>query len=193
MLFGSLLRLKIDDWIMIFGICTYTTLVVCMNIVANKSSNLIPPGVSVETMSQEEIDDRVLGSKLVFVVELMQCFNIWTLKTTLLILYYRVTFRLPQNLWVKLLAVYVAVGFVVMMSLYLGVWCQPLNNYWAVPTPNPQCDTATNHLITNAVLNISSDVIMLAIGFSLALKSKLPLKRKMIVNAIFALGIFIVG
>ena len=35
----------------------------------------------------------------------------------------------------KIVAGYVAVGFVIMEVLYLGVWCRPFNQYWAVP-PN---------------------------------------------------------
>jgi hypothetical protein len=64
LLFGSPLRLKVDDWMMAFAVCTYTTLVVCMNIVATKQSNLIPPGVDVATMSRQEREDRVYGSKV---------------------------------------------------------------------------------------------------------------------------------
>ncbi|KAF2096728.1 hypothetical protein NA57DRAFT_21491, partial [Rhizodiscina lignyota] len=192
LLFGSPLHLKVDDWIMCFGICTYTALVVIMNIVADKSSNLIPPGVDVNTFTPQEISDRVLGSKLVLVVEQMQCFTIWTMKTTLLIMYYRVTYQLPQNIAVKILAVFVGVSFAVMEILYFGVWCRPFHDYWAVPTPNPQCDAATDHLITNAVFNLTSDIVMLAIGFSMAMKSRLPWKRRIIVYCIFALGIFVI-
>jgi hypothetical protein len=82
--------------------------------------------------------------------------------------------------------------FVVMEILYLGVWCRPLHNYWAVPTPNVQCSAATNHLITNAVFNLSSDIIMLCIGLSLFVRSTLPLNRKLILCAIFGLGIFVI-
>lgn len=42
----------------------------------------------------------------------------------------------PHNLIVKLVAVYVGTGLVVMEVLYFGVWCRPFSNYWAVPTPN---------------------------------------------------------
>lgn len=41
-----------------------------------------------------------------------------------------------QNRAVKLLAVYIALGFVVMEVLYLAVWCRPFHMYWAVPSPN---------------------------------------------------------
>jgi hypothetical protein len=70
LLFGSPFRLKFDDWLMFFGIATYTTLVVTMNIVSDKSSNLIPPGVDVSTFTKAEVQDRVLGSK------------VWTISTT---------------------------------------------------------------------------------------------------------------
>lgn len=192
LLFGSPLRIKIDDWLIVFAIATYTALVVCMNIVADKSSNLIPPGVDVHDFTSQEVHERVVGSKLVVVVEQMQCLTIWTLKATLIIMYYRITYQLPQNLYVKILAVYVAGNFVVMEILYFAVWCRPFHDYWAVPTPNKQCDAATDHLITNAVFNLSSDLIMLVIGFSMALKSRLPWKRRIIVHAIFALGIFVI-
>lgn len=192
LLFHSPLRIKIDDWLITFAIATYTTLVVCMNIVADKDSNLIPPGVDVSTFTPEEIKERVYGSKLVLVVEQMQCATIWTLKATLLFMYYRVTYQLRQNLFVKFLVAYVAGTFIIMEILYFGVWCRPFKDYFAVPTPNKQCNTATDHLITNAVFNLTSDVAMLAIGFSMAAKSRLPWKRRVIVHAIFALGIFVI-
>jgi hypothetical protein len=99
---------------------------------------------------------------------------------------------LRENIAVKLLAAYVAIGFIVMEILYFGVWCRPFSNYWALPTPNPQCDAATNHLITNAVFNISSDLIMLGIAFSLFARSRLPWNRKVILCGIFSLGIFVI-
>lgn len=43
---------------------------------------------------------------------------------------------LPQHKIVKFIAVYVALGFLVMEILYFGVWCRPFHEYWAVPTDN---------------------------------------------------------
>lgn len=43
---------------------------------------------------------------------------------------------LSQNLAVKFVAAYVTAGFVIMEILYLGVWCRPFNQYWAVPPDN---------------------------------------------------------
>jgi hypothetical protein len=100
--------------------------------------------------------------------------------------------NLSANLAVRILAGYIAGSFVVMEILYFAVWCRPFHNYWAVPTPNIQCSAATDHLITNAVFNISSDLIMLVIGFSLFIRSTLPFDRKLIMACIFGLGIFVV-
>jgi hypothetical protein len=80
--------------------------------------------------------------------------------------------------------------FIVMEILYFGVWCRPFYNYWALPTPNTQCSTATNHLITNAVFNISSDLVMLTIAFSLFIGNRLPWHRKLILSLVFGLGLF---
>jgi hypothetical protein len=43
---------------------------------------------------------------------------------------------LSQNLAVKFVAAYTAAGFVIMEILYLGVWCRPFSQYWAVPPEN---------------------------------------------------------
>ena len=76
-----------------------------------------------------------------------------------------------------------------MEILYLGVWCRPFNQYWAVPT-SKQCSAASNHLITNAVLNISSDVMIIAIPMPLLFKVQLPRKNKAVLIGIFLVGAF---
>jgi hypothetical protein len=65
-------------------------------------------------------------------------------------------------------------------------------NSRAVPTPNPQCSTAVNHLITNAVFNISSDVLMLALGVPMFIRIQIPLSKKIPLVGIFSLGIFVI-
>ncbi|KAF2433101.1 UbiD family decarboxylase, partial [Tothia fuscella] len=192
LLFRSIKKLKIDDWMMLATIVPYTALLVTINIVSHTSSNLIMPVEDVSTFSQKDIANRVYGSKLVMVVEQMQCITVWMLKGSFIFLYYRLTVNLGANIAVKCLGWYMGVSFIIMEILYLGVWCRPFHNYWAVPTPNTQCSAATNHLITNAVFNLSSDVIMLGIGLSLFVRSTLPLNRKIILCSIFSMGIFVI-
>lgn len=99
---------------------------------------------------------------------------------------------LKENVAVKILSVYVTFGFVFMEIFYFGVWCRPFTNYWAVPTPNTQCNAATNHLITNAVFNISSDLFLLILALQMIVRSRLPLHRKLVLSLIFGLGVFVI-
>lgn len=48
-------------------------------------------------------------------------------------------------------------------------------------------------MITNAVLNISSDIMIILIPMPVFLQSQLALKRKMILCGVFALGAFSVS
>ncbi|KAF1966382.1 hypothetical protein BU23DRAFT_663298 [Bimuria novae-zelandiae CBS 107.79] len=188
--YGSWKELGPDDYLIFV---TMTTLMAAMHAVVHSSSNLIAPGEAVSGFSQREIEQRILGSKLVLVVEQMQCCTIWIVKACLLLMYKRMTYvvaLLPQHKIVLLVACYTALGFIVMEILYLGVWCRPFSQYWAVPTSSTQCSAATNHLITNAVLNISSDLMILAIPMPLLFKVKLPLKNKAILIGLFLIGTF---
>ncbi|KAF9774622.1 hypothetical protein IL306_007345 [Fusarium sp. DS 682] len=168
---------------------TDTVLMVGMSIISQTSSNLIDPSEHV-VLDAQEIKTREYGSKWVLVVEQMQIVTIWLMKYCLLVMYNRLTMSLSQNLAVKFVAAYVTLGLLIMEILYLGVWCRPFNQYWAVPPKNTQCSAATNHLITNAVINITSDIMIILIPMPIFLKSQLPLKRKAVLIGVFALGAF---
>ena len=116
----------------------------------------------------------------------------WAVKACILVMYFRLTMGRLENIAIKLLACYVAFGFVFMEIFYLGVWCRPFHNYWAVPTPNEQCNAATNHLITNAVFNLSSDSILLCLTLPMFIRSKLPKRKKVALVCVFGLGLFVI-
>ena len=60
-----------------------------------------------------------------------------------------------------------------MLTFYFSLWCRPFYNYWSVPVANPQCATAEDHLILNFALNVTSDLMILAIPLPLLIRSKL--------------------
>ncbi|KID96544.1 UbiD family decarboxylase, partial [Metarhizium majus ARSEF 297] len=152
--------------------------------IATTNSNLIDPNHPA-SLSPQDIRQREFGSKMVLLAEQMQCVTIWLVKACLLLMYHRLTLSLKGNLVVKIVACYVAFGFVLMEILYLGVWCRPFSQYWAVPP-----DSTTNHLITNAVLNISSDMMIILIPMPIFLQSRLKWRKKLILVGVFALGGF---
>jgi hypothetical protein len=55
-----------------------------------------------------------------------------------------------------------------------------------------QCSAAIHHLITNAVFNISSDIMMLCIPLPLLIASKLPRTKKLLLCILFSLGVFVI-
>lgn len=190
MTLGAFKKFQADDYLMVIVLCFYTTLIATINIVRDTSSNLLPPGYDINNLTPDEVQERQYGSKLILVVEQCQCVTIWGAKGCLILLYLRLTTVHKENIAIKVLAAYVVITFIVMDVLYFGVWCQPFSNYWAVPTPNRQCSAATDHLITNAVFNLTSDCAMLIIGLPMFLRLHLPWKKKAAVVGVFSLGIF---
>jgi hypothetical protein len=177
----------------LFVLAAYTALVVCSNRYIKAQSNLLPPGFDIATLSKYDLERRRYGSKLAIVTEQTQISVIWACKACLLIMYHRLTRTAlrNENIAIKLLSAYVALGFIVMEILYFAAWCRPISGYWAIPT-TPQCNALINHRITKAVFNLSSDLIMLVIALQMLIRSLLPLKRKLILCAIFSLGIFVI-
>lgn len=190
MTLGSFRKFQADDYLMLLALCFYTTLISTINIVRYTNSNLLPPGFNINTITPHDKAQREYGSKLILVVEQCQCATVWLVKGCLVLLYLRLTSVHRENILIKILGAYVVITFVVMDILYFGVWCQPFHEYWAVPTDSSQCDAATNHLITNACFNLSSDVAMILIVLPIFLRMRLPWQKKIPLIFVFSLGLF---
>ncbi|KAL8701804.1 MAG: hypothetical protein Q9201_004718 [Fulgogasparrea decipioides] len=175
-LLGSYKKLQIDDWIMVFVVVTFTGVNVSVNQVSQNLSNYLPPGTA-EQFTPEQHDNAVYGSKFVMILEEFMLANTWLCKACLLILYHYMTLGLKQNKLVKLVAAYCVFGYLVTQILYLGVWCRPIQQYWQVPVDNSQCASYYHHLITSAVFNITSDLMMLYIPLPILIRARLPTKR----------------
>ncbi|KAF2014103.1 hypothetical protein BU24DRAFT_370800 [Aaosphaeria arxii CBS 175.79] len=188
LLFKSFRGLQADDWLMVFTLAVHTGLLVIVWIQTYTPSNLLNPADNIE-LTPDEIKRREYGSKLVLVTEHLQMVVLWSVKGCLLILYSRLTMSLRHNLLVKIVAGYVIASFVIMEILWF-VWCRPFHHYWKVPPPDLNCSAETNHMITNAVFNISSDIMIISLPMPVFMQSQLPLKRKIILSSVFALGIF---
>lgn len=169
----------------------YTTLLVLIQISAQYATNLMEPSQYQQVLSDpKQVRDRIHGSKIVIGLEQCMLISTWGVKTCMLILYWRITRNLRSNLYVKILAGYVALGFVVIMITYYAVYCRPFSQYWAMPVSNMQCATYQNYSITQAVFNISSDAFMFAIPIPLLLKAKISLRRKALLLCVMSLGLF---
>ncbi|KAJ5243458.1 uncharacterized protein N7469_001785 [Penicillium citrinum] len=180
-----------DDYVMTLTFLFYTALLVLIQISAKYATNLMDPSeLDTVLADPKQVHDRILGSKIVIALEQCMLFSTWGVKTCLLILYLRITQNLPSNLYVKILAGYVVLGFAVIEITYYAVYCRPFSQYWAMPVSNPQCATYQHYSITQAVFNISSDAFMFAIPIPLIVKAKLPRRRKLLLLLVMSLGLF---
>ncbi|PVI06082.1 hypothetical protein DM02DRAFT_724511 [Periconia macrospinosa] len=136
--FHSFKAFQLDDWLMMFVIAVYTSLLIVIHIQTYTPTNLLNPA-----------DGIVLS---------------------------------PEDISVES-------GFIVMEILWF-IWCRPFRDYWKVPAPNLNCSAETNHMITNAVFNISSDIMIICLPMPILISSQLPLRRKLTLCGVFALGSF---
>lgn len=168
-------------------------MLVLIQISSRHATNLMDPADYDKVLSDpEEVQSRIYGSKIVIGLEQCMLFSTWGVKTCLLLLYHKMTSGVRQNLFVKILAGYTLLGFAVIMITYYGVYCRPFSQYWAMPVENMQCATYQHYSITQAVFNISSDAFMLMIPIPLIIKAQIRLKKKMLLCAVFSLGIFVI-
>ncbi|KAI9737644.1 MAG: hypothetical protein M1818_005648 [Claussenomyces sp. TS43310] len=184
-------KFQSDDYIMMLVVVTFTGTIVSANECARNLSNWLPLDVA-ESLSPADARSAIYGSKMTMVLEEFTLTTSWLVKACFLIMYSRLTLGLGQHIIVKIVGAYCVVGYVVTQVLYLGVWCRPIEQYWALPAYNVQCSSYYHHMITATTFNISSDVMMLFIPVPLLLGSKLPLKRKLLLSGVFSLGIFVV-
>ena len=118
--------------------------------------------------------------------------TIYLIKTCMLIMYARMTTGLKQHKAVMAIAVWVACGwFATQFAFFFA--CRPFYDRWAVPPADPECTTFEKYAITQAVFNISSDLMMLGIMLPVLVKANLMLKQKLALVVIFGMGSFVIA
>jgi hypothetical protein len=183
--------LKADDYLMFLALALYTLLIgTLVAIVSGGGSNLFLPE-ELPTFSQDEIADRVYGSKLVVVSEQAMLNLIYILKACLLLFYARLTAGTSFLRLTRYLAIYVAVGYVA-TQIGFFVFCRPFWGYWAVPPPDAQCTTLQFYAINQACWNISSDILMLCVPLPIVWKLKMPVRQKVGLGIVFTLGGYVI-
>ncbi|KAJ5131455.1 uncharacterized protein N7515_007494 [Penicillium bovifimosum] len=187
----GLRNLQVDDYLMLFAVVWYTLLCIALNQVASGGGSNLLTDEDKANLTEENIEERVKGSKWVFVSEHSFILCVWSLKACMLVIYSRITEGLKQKRWINYLAIYVGLGFIAtVLSLFLI--CRPLNQYWAVPTDNYQCMSYQYYEIIQGCLSISADIFMLIIAIPMLMQVRIPLKQKLILVILFGMGIFVI-
>ncbi|KAH7419711.1 hypothetical protein BKA64DRAFT_737854 [Cadophora sp. MPI-SDFR-AT-0126] len=118
--------------------------------------------------------------------------SLWAIKVALVIFYKRIAARTRlQTVYNVVLGGLAVTWAVIFFDIIFQ--CYPINRKWTTD-PNDQCSKKAsdiNYWIT-ILSNIFSDVIIIALPISMVAKLQMPLKQKLGVGAMFALGFFVV-
>ncbi|KAJ9634386.1 hypothetical protein H2199_009044 [Coniosporium tulheliwenetii] len=168
-----------DDYLMVVAGSWYIILIVCLNVIAGGGGSNLYTEEELP-FTPEEVEERILGSKIVVLSEQAMLNVIYTLKSCLLFMYWRITQGTLQQRLVKYLAIYVGIGWMA-TEIAFFTNCRPFYGYWAVPPRTP-----------SASFNITSDICMILIPIPMVLRLRLPTKQKTILASVFSMGTFVI-
>jgi hypothetical protein len=117
---------------------------------------------------------------------------IWSLKACTLFLFARMMTGTTNFKWIKAVALCVIIGWFAAQIAFLTA-CRPFVGYWAVPPPHPQCTTLEHFAIVQAIFNLSSDILIIAVPIPMIISLSLPLKQKVGLGILFSIGIFVLS
>ncbi|KJK66105.1 hypothetical protein P875_00021789 [Aspergillus parasiticus SU-1] len=147
-------------------------------------------------LTAEEIQHRIVGSKLVLVSRICYAIFIWTAKFTVCEFLKRVS----EMIWRRSLRIFLQFIYYFLGSTLIAVVlatlteCQPFNHYWqVVPDPGAQCRSGYANLITMGVCDVITDLLLVAFPIPLIMMTHMPAKRKALLVILFALSLILVG
>ncbi|ORY01444.1 hypothetical protein BCR34DRAFT_98005 [Clohesyomyces aquaticus] len=189
----SISALQADDYVMVFTFLCYTSLLIFIQVSAMFGTNEIGDAsqLAVVLADPRLFKEHVFGSKIVVASNQCYLFTLWGVKACLLTLYYGLTHRCYERLFVKFVIGYTLLAFAA-TEMPLFIICRPFSAYWSLPSKNLECSTYHTYCIFQTVFNISSDILLLCIPAPLIVKVKAPPVKKAVLVCIFSLGVFTV-
>ncbi|KAJ9627022.1 hypothetical protein H2203_003482 [Taxawa tesnikishii (nom. ined.)] len=147
-------------------------------------------------ISPTKIHQRSIGARLVLASRIFYAMFIWISKFTVS----EFLKRLTSTIWtrnyeitLRCIRVFLVVTFFVVVIATLAE-CQPFDHYWqVVPDPGPRCRQGFAQLITMGVADIITDILLVAFPIPIVLRSKMSVKRKISLVALFSLSICLIG
>ncbi|KAK3386177.1 hypothetical protein B0H63DRAFT_510773 [Podospora didyma] len=154
------------------------------------TNNVLLDGLN---LSENDISRRTTGSGLVLATRVLQPAALWIYKHATLCFFDRLVGSTGKKRYIYSLLfmrIFLAVTFAAVIVSDLGE-CMPFQNYWAVlPDPGGQCRQGYGNLVTTAVLNIVTDLMLVVFPVIVMMVSRLALGRKILLILLFSLGIF---
>ncbi|KAH9906912.1 hypothetical protein F4778DRAFT_778344 [Xylariomycetidae sp. FL2044] len=138
-----------------------------------------------------EVPRLVEGSKHAYAAWIFYIVLIWVLKGVLLLLYNKLTMGLWQHKLAKLMMVISVLTF--LASLFWHIFsCFPTYKAWQIkPFPGDACTLRQGNYIIITILDVVTDLGIIAIPLPMLLQSTLSLRRKLSLGILFSSGVFV--
>lgn len=181
-----------DDYFALL-VLVFWTLELCMlELIGQYGTNIGIYDEISATLTDEEIARFEFGSKCLLMGWNFYVSLIWALKGCVLCFYNRITLGLKQQKLVKWTGLACVFGFAGVLGAIWG-HCVPVHRNWQVrPYPGDGCTKAVANYVTLVVINVVTDVAILAIPVPLLWKVQLPTGRKVAIGVLLCSGVFII-
>ncbi|KAE8350546.1 hypothetical protein BDV28DRAFT_138925 [Aspergillus coremiiformis] len=180
-----------DDYFAFVVLAFWTAELTMLEMIGRYGTNIGLSDAQRASLTPEQIQPLVRGSKCLLAGWTCYVTLIWSLKACMLFFYHRLTLGLVQRKLVKINAVLCAGTYaVVIFTIFLH--CRPLQKNWQVyPDPGINCSVDYVNYIVIAVANVTTDGILVCIPIPLLAKVRLALTRKLIIGLLLCGGVFV--
>ncbi|KAK4038235.1 hypothetical protein C8A01DRAFT_37819 [Parachaetomium inaequale] len=142
-------------------------------------------------LSDDELHNKSIASGLVLLSRVFYAATLWILKYAILEFFRRlnVTWRRTYDLALMFIRGLLITSFAAVLISDLAE-CQPFSNYWQVlPDPGGQCRQGYAQLLTMAVCNVVTDLLLVLFPVPVILSSSMSAKRKFQLVLLFSLSL----
>ncbi|KAJ5774800.1 hypothetical protein N7457_009696 [Penicillium paradoxum] len=147
-------------------------------------------------LTEQDISNRELGSKLVLAARIFYALFIWTAKVAVCEFLKRVTgltWRRSTTIFVRFISFFLASTLLAVVIATLAE-CQPFHHYWQViPDPGPTCRSGYVNLMTMGTCDVITDLLLVAFPVPIILMAQMPLKRRLGLSILFCLSLILVA
>ncbi|KAJ4413715.1 hypothetical protein N0V85_003455 [Neurospora sp. IMI 360204] len=146
-------------------------------------------------LSDEQIKKKAVASGLVLLSRVLYALTLWILKFAILEFFKRLNVSWERSYEITLVFIRVTlVTTFIAVIISDVVECRPFHKYSQVlPDPGGQCRQGYVQLITMAVCNIITDLLLVFFPIPMIIRSQMSLKRKIQLVLLFSLSLGVVG
>ncbi|KAK0630618.1 hypothetical protein B0T17DRAFT_489304 [Bombardia bombarda] len=146
-------------------------------------------------LSEDALRRKSIASGLVLLSRILYAATLWILKSAVLEFFKRLNVSWERSYELTLLFIRCTLiaTFVAVVISDLAE-CQPFSHYWQVlPDPGPQCRQGYAQLLTMAVCNVITDLLLVFLPIPIIIRSQMTTKRKVQLVLLFSLSLAIVA